>query len=494
MNGQTALLIQNGTLVTASDTFQADVAVVGDKIVAVGQNLVRQGLWESAETINAGGLLVIPGGIDPHVHLHYPQGPNRVVSSDDWFTGTIAAACGGTTTLIDFVEARPGETWMEAFDARLAEADLQAVVDFGFHMSLNRADERSLAEVGAVIQAGMPSFKIYMAYDNIRLTDAEMLLALETLRKEGGLPIVHAENHDVIMRLVARHVAAGHVEPRWHPHTRPAAGEAEATERALTLAEIVDLPIHIVHVSATRGLEAIRRYRERGRAVTGEVCTQHMLLTDVLYDSPGFEPAKYAMAPPLRTTRDTRAMWEGLGDGSLDFVVTDHCPFTMAQKQGQRRTPEFRRLPEGAVSAPSEAPWSDGLPPFNHIPGGAPGVETRVPLIYHFGVNQGRLSLNQFVDVTSTAAARLFGLYPQKGTITPGADADLVLFDPIHKVTVTADALHQNCDYTPYEGIRLKGWPRTVLSRGEVIVRNGQFVGSEGRGRYLKREIAACAQ
>ncbi len=383
---------------------------------------------------------------------------------------------------------------MEAFDARLAEADPQAVVDFCFHMSLNRADDRSLAEVGAVIRAGMPSFKIYMAYDNIRLTDAEMLLAMETLREEGGLPIVHAENHEVIMRLVARHLAAGHVEPRWHPHTRPAAGEAEATERALALAEIVDLPVHVAHVSAARGLEVMRRYRDRGRPVTGEVCTQHMLLTDVLYDSPGFEPAKYAMAPPLRTTRDTRAMWEGLGDGSLDFVVTDHCPFTMAQKQGQRRTPEFRRLPEGTVSTPSEAPWSDGLPPFNQIPGGAPGVETRVPLIYHFGVNQGRLSLNQFVDVTSTAAARLFGLYPQKGTITPGADADLVLFDPNHEVTVTADALHQNCDYTPYEGMQLKGWPRTVLSRGEVIVRNGQFVGSEGRGRYLKREIAACVQ
>jgi len=494
MNGQATLLIQNGTLVTASDTFQADVAVVGDKIVAVGRNLVRQGLWESAETLDANGLLVIPGGVDPHVHLQYPQGPNRVVSSDDWFTGTVAAACGGTTTLIDFVEARPDETWLEAFDARLAEAAPQAVIDFGFHMSFNRADERSLAEVGAVIQAGMPSFKIYMAYDNIRLTDAEMLLALETLREEGGLPIVHAENHDVIMRLVARHLAAGHVEPRWHPHTRPAAGEAEATERALALAEIVDLPMHVVHVSAARGLEAMRRYRQRARAVTGEVCTQHMLLTDAVYDSPGFETAKYAMAPPLRTAHDTRAMWEGLGDGCLDFVVTDHCPFTLAQKQGQRRTPEFRRLPGGAVSAPSEAPWSDGLPPFNQIPGGVPGVETRLPLVYHFGVNQGRLSLNQFVDVTSTAAARLFGLYPQKGTITPGADADLVLFDPNHEVTVTADVLHQNCDYTPYEGMQLKGWPRTVLSRGEVIVRNGQFVGSEGQGRYLKREIAACAQ
>jgi dihydropyrimidinase len=489
MNGQAALLIKDGTLVTASDTFQADVAIVGEKIVAVGQDLVQGGFRDFAETIDAGGTLVIPGGIDPHVHLQYPQGPNRVVSSDDWFTGTVAAACGGTTTLIDFVEARPDETWMEAFEARLAEADPRATIDFGFHMSFNRADERSLAEVGAVIKAGMPSFKIYMAYDNIRLTDAETLVALDTLRAEGGLPIIHAENHDVIMRLVARHLAAGHVEPRWHPHTRPSAGEAEATERALALAEIVGLPMHIVHVSAARGLEAIRRYRERGRPVTGEVCTQHMLLTDALYDSPGFEPAKYAMAPPLRTALDTEAMWEGLGDGSLDFVVTDHCPFTVAQKRGQRRTPEFRRLLEGTVTTPPEAPWSEGVPPFNQIPGGAPGVETRVPLVYHFGVNQGRLSLNQFVEVTSTAAAKLFGLYPRKGTIAPGADADLVLFDPKDEVTIKAGALHQNCDYTPYDGMQVRGWPRTVLSRGEAIVRDGQFVGSEGRGRYLKREL-----
>ena len=494
MSDQASLLIQNGTLVTASDTFQADVAVAGDKIIAVGRNLTRQGFRDSHEALDASGLLVIPGGIDPHVHLQYPQGPNRVVSSDDWFTGTVAAAYGGTTTLIDFVEARPDETWIEAFETRLAESDPQAVIDFGFHMSFNRADERSLAEVAAVIQAGMPSFKIYMAYDNIRLTDAEMLLALEALREKGGLPIVHAENHDVIMRLAARHLAAGHIEPRWHPHTRPAAGEAEATERALALAEIVGLPMHIAHVSAARGLEAIRRYRKQGQIASGEVCTQHMLLTDALYDSPGFEPAKYAMAPPLRTACDTQAMWHGLGDGSLDFVVTDHCPFTLAQKQGQRRTPEFRRLPAGTLATSPEPPWSDGVPPFNQIPGGAPGVETRLPLIYHFGVNQGRLSLNQFVDVTSTAAAKLFGLYPQKGTIAPGADADLVLFDPNNEVIVTADTLHQNCDYTPYEGMRLKGWPKTVLSRGEFIVRDGRFIGSEGRGRYLKRETSACAQ
>ena len=481
----TDLVIQNGTVVTAGDTFQADVAISGGKIAAVGHGL------SGAEALDASRLLVIPGGVDSHVHLQYPQGRQRVVSSDDWLTGTIAAACGGTTTLLDFVEAGPGESWLQAFDRRLAEAEPQAVIDFGFHMSFNRVDERSLAEVRPVIEAGMPSFKIYMAYAGLRLNDAEMLLALETLKREGGLPIVHAENHDVIMRLVERHLAAGHVEPRWHPHTRPAAAEAEATYRALALAEIADVPLHVVHVSTAQGLEAIKLHRARRTSriasITGEVATQHLLLTASLYEQPGFEPAKYVMAPPLRSAADAEALWQGLRDGSLGFVVTDHCPFTLAQKEGRRRTPEFRRLPGGAVSSPPEAPWSEGPPPFNQIPGGAPGIETRLALVYHFGVNQGRLSLNQFVAVTSTAAARLFGLYPQKGTIAPGADADLVLFDPNREVTIAAGALHQNCDYTPYEGFRVKGWPSTVLSRGEVIVRDGEFVATPGRGRFLKR-------
>jgi len=481
MDLQSDLIIQNGMVVTANDAVQADVAIRGDKIAAIGHGLAAR------ESLDAGGLLVIPGGVDPHVHLQYPQGPNRVVSSDDWLTGTVAAACGGTTTVIDFVEARPGQTWMQAFEARLAEAEPQAVIDFGFHMSCNRADEASLAEVGPVIEAGMPSFKIYMAYDGIRLTDPEMLLALEALAEHGGLAIVHAENHFVITRLVQRQLAAGHVEPRWHLHTRPAAGEAEATERALAMAEIAGAPMHIVHVTTARGLEAIRRFRARGRPVTGEVCTQHLLLTEALYDQPGFEPAKYSMAPPLRTPADLAAMWAGLQDGSLDFVVTDHCPFTLAQKRGQRRTPEFRRLPGGTIRSEPEAPWCEGLPPFNQIPGGAPGIETRMPLVYHFGVNEGRLSLTEFVNLTSTAAAKLYRLYPRKGTIAPGADADLVLFDPGREVTISAESLHQNCDYTPYEGFRVKGWPRTVLSRGEVIVRDGEFVGKEGRGRYLKR-------
>lgn len=475
------LVICNGTLVTASDSCAADLAISGEKITAIGRGL------SGRQTLDAGGLLVIPGGIDPHVHLQYAQGRHQVVSSDDWFTGTIAAACGGTTTVLDFVEARPGQSWMQAFDQRRGQAETQAVIDYGFHMTFNRADPASLAQVPAVIEAGMSSFKIYLAYEGIRLNDAEMLLALERLKAEGGLPIVHAEHHEVIIRLVERCLAAGNRQPGWHPHTRPAAAEAEATLRALTLAEIVGLPMHIVHVSAAEAARNIRRFRQRGHPVSGEVCVQHLLLTDEVYQQPNFEAARYVMAPPLRTLADTEALWRALQLGELDFVVTDHCPFTTAQKQGERRTPEFRRLPGGRLPADPEPAWSEEPPAFNEIPGGGPGIETRLPLMYHFGVNLGRLSLNRFVEVTSTAAARRFGLYPRKGSLAPGSDADIVLFDPNLTLTISADRLHQNCDYTPYEGWQVTGWPRTVLSRGEVIVRDGQFVGSAGRGCYLKR-------
>jgi dihydropyrimidinase len=475
------LVIRNGVLVTASEAVEADLAIRDGKVVAIGHRL------SGAETIDAHGLLVFPGGVDPHVHLQYPQGPNRVVSADDWLTGTVAAAHGGTTTVIDFVEAGLGQGLMQALVARSAQAAAEAVIDFSFHMTLNRADRDSLAEVPAVRAAGLQSFKLYMAYDNIRLTDAEMLLALEAVAAQDGVAIVHAENHAVIMHLVQAQLAAGHVAPRWHPATRPAAGEAEATERALALAEIAGASMHIVHVTAARGLDAIRRFRGRGQRVSGEVCTQHLVLTEARYDQPGFEPAKYCMAPPLRTDVDLEAMWAGLRAGDLDFIVTDHCPFTLAQKRGQRRTPEFRRLPEGTLASAPESPWSETTPPFNQIPGGGPGIETRLPLIYHFGVTHGRLTLPEFVNLTSTAAARRFGLYPRKGSLLPGADADLVVWDPTREVTLSAQTLHQNCDYTPYEGFQVKGWPQVVLSRGEVIIRDGIVLGRPGRGQFLAR-------
>lgn len=475
-------IIRNGTLVTATDTFQTDILIRDEKIVALGETNAQ------GESMDATGMYVFPGGIDPHVHLHYPQGAQRIYSGDDWLTGTVAAACGGTTTVIDFVEARSDETLMQAFEKRNADASENAAIDFSFHMSLNRTDDKTIAEIPNVLDAGMTSFKIYMAYDGIRLTDAEMLTALQAMRAHGGLTIVHAENHSLILHEIAKQVALGHTEPRWHPFTRPVMGEAEATHRALALAEAVGVPMHIVHVTAAQGLDVIRSYQARRLPVSGEVCTQHMLLTDALYAQDGFEPAKYVMAPPLRPASDNAAMWRGLQDDSLAFVVTDHCPFTMAQRGGKRRTPEFRKLPSGTIPMPAEEPWSNELPSFNKLPGGGPGIETRVALTYHFGVNEKRISLNQFVALTSTNAAKLYKLYPHKGTIAPGADADLVLWDPGREVTITADALHQNVDYTPYEGWRVKGWAHTVLSRGDVLVRDGTFVGQTGRGKFLKRK------
>lgn len=465
------ILIRGGRIVTASEDYVADILVRGEHIELIGIDLA----YPADRIIDAAGLLVIPGGVDSHVHLQYPQGAARIWSSDDWQTGTIAAAFGGTTTVMDFVEAAPGQTWMEAFHLRKAEAEARACIDFGFHMTCNRADPASLAEIPQVVAAGMSSFKIYMAYDGIRLAERPMLEALHALASCGALPIVHAEDHEVILDALARQTAGGRGEPALHPLTRPAAGEADATHRALSFAEVAGTPMHIVHVSAARGLEVIRRFRERGLAVTAEVATQHLLLTEERYLESGTGGAKYIMAPPLRTAADTTALWEGLRDGSLDFVITDHCPFTMAQRCGSRRSPEFRRLPWSTVETPAEEPWSVQIPPFNRMPGGAPGIETRLPLLYHFGVGTGRITLNRFVETSSTAAARLFGLYPRKGTIAPGSDADIVLFDPDKKTTIRATDLHQNCDYTPYEGMELRGWPRTVIARGRILVNDGAW-------------------
>ncbi|MCM2256965.1 MAG: amidohydrolase family protein [Vicinamibacteria bacterium] len=500
-------VIRNGTVVTATEAVVADLAIHDGRIAAVGHGL------SAVTEIDARGLLVMPGGIDPHVHLAYPQGPHRVVSADDWETGTIAAALGGTTTVVDFVEAGPGETWMAAFEARRAEAEAAAAIDFGLHMTFNRGDERSRAEVRDVIAAGVPSFKFYMAYDGLRVDDEALLAGFATLAEHGGLALVHAENHELIRELVEHHRRADHVHPFFHPLAHPAFGEAEATERALALAATVGLPLHVVHVSAAAGLAALARWRAKGDDVSGEVCPQHLLLTDDVYTRPDAE--MFVMAPPLRRDEDRAALWQALGDGGLDFVVTDHCPFTRAQKRGLRRTPELRRLtagsnagmnpasgpwglrrersssaprpPSGAVTAEREEPWATSPVPFDRLPGGAPGIETRMALLHHFGVGEGRLSLPRFVEVTSTAAARRFGLYPRKGALVAGADADLVLFDPGHEVVLSARHLHQNVDFTPFEGLRVKGWPRTVLSRGEAIVRDFAWTGARGRGRFLPR-------
>ncbi len=453
------LVIANGTVVTAEASVRADLGIEAGRIASLGLGL------EGRETIDASGMLVLPGGVDEHVHLQMPVG--EFCSSDNFYTGTLAAAHGGTTTLIDFAEAKPGQSLLQALEDRRAEADPKVVVDYGLHMTLAPANDETLGQIPTCIQTGVASFKLYMTYQGLRLDDGGLLRALAALRDAGGRPLVHAENHHAIAYLTAQALAAGHTGPQEHPRTRPAIMEAEAIHRLLALAYVTGTPLTIAHLSCALGLEELRSARARNQTVWVETCPQYLLLDEAEYRRPGFEAAKFVMAPPPRTETDRDALWAGLAAGEVDTVATDHCPFFFATQKTR------------------------GRDDFSRIPGGAPAVETRLPLLYTHGVRQGRLSVERWVEVCCTAPARRFGLAPRKGTLAVGADADIVLFDPGMRVTLTAETLHQNVDYTPYEGWEVQGYPRTVLSRGEVIVRNGEFHGQVGRGQFLKTQPLA---
>ncbi len=446
------LVIANGTLVTAEAMFRADVGIREGRIAAWGRGLTGR------QTLDAAGKWVLPGAVDEHVHLEMPVG--EFASSDDFHSGTVAAACGGTTAIVDFVEARPGERLLDALAARRAKAEGKAVIDYGLHMTLSSADEETLAQVPACIEAGTASFKLYMTYA-LRLDDGGLLRALATLRAHGGRALVHAENHHAIAYLVAQALAEERTGPENHPLTRPARMEAEAIHRLLALASVVDAPLVLAHLSCAQGLEEVRRARARGQTVWVETCPQYLLLDEAEYRRPGFEGAKFVMAPPLRTAADRAALWAGLAAGEIQTVATDHCPFFY-------ETQKVR-----------------GKDDFSRIPGGAPGIETRLTLLYTHGVRAGRLTPQRWVEVCCTEPARRFGLAPRKGTLAVGADADVVIFDPARRVQLSYRTLHQNVDYCPYEGWEVEGYPVTVLSRGEVIVREGEFAGAAGRGRFL---------
>jgi dihydropyrimidinase len=450
------LTIINGTLVTAEATMEADLGILGDRITAIGQALAGR------ETIDAGGMLVLPGAIDEHVHLQMPAG--EFTSSDDFHTGTVAAACGGTTTVIDFVEPEPDQPLVESLAARRREADGKVVVDYGLHMTLSRADDETLAQVPACIEAGAASFKIYMAYEGLRLDDGGLLKVLAALREHGGRVLVHAENHHAIVYLIARALAEGRTGPENHPLTRPDFMEAEAIHRLLALARVTETPLVLAHLSCALGLEEVRAARARGQEVWVETCPQYLLLDEKEYQRSGFEGAKFVMAPPPRTEADRAALWAGLAAGEVNTVATDHCPFFYGTQKTR------------------------GRHNFSAIPGGAPGIETRLTLLYTHGVRTGRLTPERWVKVCCTEPARRFGLAPHKGTLAVGSDADVVIFDPEHRTTLSFETLHQNVDYCPYEGWSVQGYPATVLSRGEIIVRDGEFVGAAGRGRFLHTE------
>ncbi len=453
------LVIKNGTIVNADSRQTTDVGITDGKIAAIGSNLPGK------ETIDAAGKLVIPGGVDPHVHLEMPT--PVATSSDDWFTGTRAAAIGGTTTIIDFVEAAPDQTLLAALAQRRAQAEAKAVIDFGLHMTIDRVDADTLAQIPDVIKAGVSSFKCYTTY-SMRLDDDQLLAALNAVGQAGGLTIVHAESDAIIHHLRKTIIAAGHTEPRYHPISRPPASEGEAVERVLAIADAVGAPVYIVHVSTELGAAAIQRAQQRGQAAYGETCPQYLVLNDSVFEAPGFEGAKYICSPPLRKPNDQKALWQALNDQVFQAVGTDHCPFRYDGVKNLGR------------------PHSDP-PPFTQIPGGIPGIEARVALLHTFGVKTGQLTLEQWVQASSTGPAKMFGIYPQKGAITVGADADIVIFDPEQKTTLSVDKLHENVDYTIYEGFELTGYPVATIANGQVIAQNGEFSGDGHLGQFLQR-------
>ena len=441
-------VIKNGLVVTAAASFPADVAIDGEKIAAVGLGLAGK------ELIDASGSYVIPGGVDVHVHFQMTVG--KYTSSDDFESGTVAAACGGTTTIVDFVEPEDKESMLDALAARRLEADGRVAIDYGLHMTIPAwYADHALDQIPGIMEAGVYSFKTYQAYGPLLLDDARLYAALRALGRHNALPILHAENGPVIDQLRAEALAAGKREPIWHARTRPARLEGEAVGRALELARQAGAPLYIVHVSCAESLERIATAQRQGQAALGESCPQYLFLTDEKLA--GEHGERFVCAPPLRGEGDQEALWGGLARGELQVVSTDHCPFTAGEKLAEAD--------------------------FSRIPGGIPSVEARLSLV-HDAARRGKLSLNRWVDACCTAPARLFRL-PGKGHIAAGYDADLVIFDPEKRLVLSAEGLHERVDWSPYEGVSLSGWPRQVFSRGELIVREGEYLGRRGRGRFV---------
>ena len=453
------LIIRNGTVVNADKTFAADVRIDGQTIGRVGPGLAAAA---DDTVLDATGMLLIPGGIDAHTHLDMPFG--GTTSSDDFETGTRAAAFGGTTTLVDFAIQARGTKMRDALDQWWKKADGKACIDYGLHMIVTDLGGAGLEDMDDMVREGVSSFKLFMAYPNVLMVDdATIFKALQRTSKNGALICMHAENGSVIDVIVAQALAEGKTAPIYHALTRPAKAEAEAVNRAIALAEIAGVPIYIVHLSSEEALNQVREARDRGLPAFAETCPQYLLLTMEELERPNFEGAKYVFTPPLREKKDPPKLWDGLKHDHLQVVSTDHCPFCFEDQKVL------------------------GKNDFTKIPNGGPGVENRLQLIYHYGVNQGKLSLNRFVELTSTAPARIFGMYPRKGVIAPGSDADIVIWDPGAEHIISAKTHHMRVDYSMFEGYRVKGNARKVIARGEVIVDGSRFLGKPGRVSFLKR-------
>jgi dihydropyrimidinase len=468
------LVVRNGTVITAGDTFEGDVGVVDGRVVLLGT-----GLPAGDREIDAAGLLVMPGGVDAHCHIDEPPYLNAVLA-DDFASATRAAACGGTTTLVSFANQLPGRSLRESVADYHTKADGKALIDYAFHVLLRDAAEASVAtDIAALIADGYRSFKVFMTYPGFMLSDDKIMDVMQAAHDGGGTVLVHAENGHCIHWLTQRLVAAQRTGLDAFAHSAPAAVEREATHRAITLAELTGARIVLVHVSSADALEQIVWAQDRGLPVHAETCPQYLLDmgagtsagADVHGDA--WQAAKYLCSPPPRDPANAGRLWRGVTQGKFELLSSDHCPYRFEGSDGKRS------LGSGD---------SGSKPDFRQVPPGLPGLETRLPLLYHAGVAAGRLGAQQFVALTATNPARLYGLYPRKGTLAPGADADITLWDTQQAVRITHERLHDNCDYTPFEGFEVGAWPVTTIARGETVWNRGWVSAQHGRGKFLRQD------
>jgi dihydropyrimidinase len=462
------LVIRNGTVATAADTIECDVGIKGGVVATLGR-----GLGRGTREINAAGKLVLPGGIDSHCHIEQRSSAG-IVCADDFYSATVAAAFGGTTTVIPFAAQHRGQSLRQVVEEYQEAARPKAVIDYAFHLIISDPSEQVMGqELPALIRDGYTSFKVYMTYDLLRLDDRQMLDILAVARREGAFVMVHAENHEIIKWLTSRLLDRGLGAPRYHAVSHARLAEGEATNRAVALSQLLDVPILLVHVSAGEAIEVIRNAQTKGLKIFGETCPQYLFLTADDLAQPGVEGAKFCCSPPPRDKAAQQAVWNGLKNGTFQVFSSDHAPY---------RFDASGKLPHGEKTT------------FKDIANGVPGIELRLPLLFSEGVGQGRLDLNAFVALTATNHAKLYGLYPKKGTIAVGSDADLAIWDPERETAVTAGILHDNVGYTPYEGRRLRGWPVTVLSRGRIVIDDGRLLAARGSGAFLPCALSEAAK